>query len=499
MARIINVEKSQYLNDNIEIYTKNKVGQYSKFLDKNPLFVTWFHINQNESRTDVGTGGVKYDLGPKSPFRYNQINGLPTYNIPELKPDASFEENGYDVDIEISDGVLLPGTFQPTPGDYLLIKLPNTIEFLFLVNNFSYNTIQSNDYYLYSAHLKYTGTNLIEKFGNQIVEVYETIFENIGTDDKCFLLKEDIPKIKDIGKLFLDMREAYYNNFFDPDTGTFVCRNNTISRDDSWFYDKYVERFIMDSDLYYSENDAYSIMLPCNDFENSDMRRLYMQSLFYAVLNRSTDYLASHPYYYMVPITRGGSAFVRYNINCKGTNLVITKEALIPGHSDALDSDTLHEYFSHYLIGKIKGEWQEVPEEESLPVDSDLSDTNDENSSDNLDEESSLPTEDDENSNIEEIPDDTSSDVEDQETDQPKEEEDNESNKPEDNVQSEKPSLSYVENMVYQYLTGEMPSIDRTQLLPYIMNVDIKTYLIMPLIMYIVMKYYDSYFEKEEL
>lgn len=490
MAKIINVEKSQYLNENIEIYTKNKVGQYSKFLDKNPLFVTWFHINQNASRTDVGTGAVKYDLGPRSPFRYNQINGLPTYNIPDLKPDASYEENGYDIDMEISDCILLPGTIQPTPGDYLLIKLPNTIEFLFMVNNFSYNTIQSNDYYLYSAHLKYTGKNLIEKFGNQIVEVYETIFENIGTDDKCFLLKEDIPKIQNVGKLFLDMREAYYNNFFDPDTGSFVCRNNTISRDDSWFYDKYVERFIMESNLYYTENDAYSIMLPCNDFENSDMKRLYMQSLFYAVYHKNIDYLASYPYYHLVPITRGGSSFVQYNINCKGTNLVLTKEALVPGHSDALDSGTLHEYFSHYLIGKIKGEIPDNPGEETPvnPDNGEIDHSPEETESENLDDAEDSPstpsngeTDDpiDNDTIIEENPIIDDSD--------------------DNNPQNEEPSLSYVENIIYQYLTGETPTIDKSQLLPYTMRVDNETYLMMPLIMYIVMKYYDSYFKKEEL
>ena len=92
MARIINVEKSKYLNENIQIYESNKVGQYSKFLEKNPLFVTWLHINSAESRSDVGTGGVNADVGPKSPIRFNKINNLPAYNLPELKPDVDYAE-----------------------------------------------------------------------------------------------------------------------------------------------------------------------------------------------------------------------------------------------------------------------------------------------------------------------------------------------------------------------------------------------------------------------
>ena len=103
MAKIINVEKSQYLDSNIEIYAGNKVGQYSKYLDKNPLFVTYFHVNSAMSRTDVGTGGINSDLGKSSPIRFNQINNLPVYNIPELKPDADFTENGFDIEMELND------------------------------------------------------------------------------------------------------------------------------------------------------------------------------------------------------------------------------------------------------------------------------------------------------------------------------------------------------------------------------------------------------------
>ena len=267
MAKIINVEKSQYLNQNIETYTSNKVGQYSKFLDKNPLFVTWLHINSAESRSDVGTGGIDSDVGPNSPIRFNQINNLPTYNISDLKPDAIYEERGYDIEMDISDAVLLPNTIKPTVGDYLIIKLPKSVELCFRVNNFSYNTIQSNDFYMYSADLKYTGENLIDRFKKQIVQEYETIFENIGTDDKCFILTKDVEKIKNIGKLFLELREQYYENFFDKNTGNFVCKNNDIANDDSWIYDKYLEKFIMESEIYYTENQAFSIVTSCSDIE----------------------------------------------------------------------------------------------------------------------------------------------------------------------------------------------------------------------------------------
>ena len=426
MAKIINVEKSKYLNENIEIYTNNKVGQYSKFLEKNPLFVTWLHINSAQSRNDVGTGGVQSDVGPNSPIRWNQINGLPTYNIPELKPETDFSENGYDVDIEINDAILLPNTIKPAVGDYLIITIPNSVEIALRVNSFGYNTIQSNDFYLYSADLKYTGHDLINKFKPQIVQEYETIFENIGTEDKCFVLTKDIEKIQNIGKLFNELREIYFLNFFDSITGNFVCKNNPIGCNDSWLYDKYLEKFIIDSEIFYTENDERSVTPTCADIEQ-DMRTNYIRTLEYAVLNRDKSYLAEFPCYYQVGIQKRLSPFIINHINCKGTNLVITKNRLEPGHSDALDSGMTFEYYSHKLLHKIIHG-------------------------------------DDEN-NVEETDD----------------------------------ELTYLDEIVYNYLINSMLDIQRDKIIPYTLQVEPYTYMMIPLIMYIILKYYESYFKQEEI
>lgn len=440
MAKIVNIEKSKYLNENIKIYESNKVGQYSKFLDKNPIFVTWLHINSAETRSDIGTGGVNADVGINSPIRFNQINNLPTYNIPDLKPDIDYSENGYDIELDISDAVLLPNTIVPSVGDYLIITLPTTTEIALRVNTFNYNTIQSNDFYTYSADLKYTGKNLIDKFKNQIVQEYETIFENIGTDDKCFILTKDVNVIQSIGKLFLTLRDLYYNNFFDKDTGTFVCKNNDICHDGSWFYDKYVEKFIMNTKIYYTENEATSIVLSCADLESSEAQQIYTQSLFYAVENRNKDYLASYPYFYQVDIQRRLSPFILYNINCKGVNLVLIRNKLVKGHSDAIDSGMCFEYFSHLLIDQIKNEFIEKEVEHQ-------------------------------------------------------DEEDNDSEFEQDDT----PKLNYLEKLILQYMLNQMDDIDKNEINKFALRVDSYTYRIMPIILYIILQYYESYFKKEEL
>jgi len=421
MARIINVEKSKYINDVIKMYADIKVGQYSKFLDKLPIFVTYFAINQAMSRADVGTGGINSELGSSSPIRYNRINNLPVYNLPELRPDVEYDETGIDIDIDLTDLTLLPGTIRPKAGDYFLVMLPGTKEFLFRVNNFRYNTIQSNDFYQFDADLKDIGTNLIEKnFGkNQIVESYETIFENIGTENKCFIRTDDVSKIEAIGKLFNEMKEFYYNNFFDTQSGSFVLKNNEDDPD-YLFYDMYLNKFISESEIYYSDTGNNSLYLPCNDLAPSNMDALYSRTLLYAVLNNTTSYLANYVYYYRRDITKPLSPFVINRVFCKGVNLIIRDNEIDPSSPD-YQSGFIKHYYSKELIEALKSSGD--------PYTTD----------------------------------------------------------------------SYLEEIIYNFLNNNRNEIDGKKLIQYMISDNLYSYMYMPLIMYIVLKYYDSYFTKIEL
>lgn len=470
MARIINVEKAKYTDSLIRVFEENRVGQYSKFLDKTPLFVTYLHINENESRNDVGMGAVSSDVGPNSPVRYDQINQFPVYNIPELKPNIDYDtEKGYDVELDLSDITILPNTVKPSIGDHIIIMLPNAVELCFRFNEFQYNTIQSNDFYLASADLRFTGKNLLKRFRGQIVCEWETIFENIGTEDKCFIRKIDIPKIQDTAKLIEELLTHYYHNFFDRETGTFVCKNNTETEEfgvDPWYYDKYTEKFIMDSQIYYRDNIEESIVLSCADIKQ-DMERLYMETLYYAVLKKDKSYLAPYCYIYQVGIQKLSSPFIINDINCRGANLLIIRDELQKGHSDAWDSHTAKEYFSHQLIDMIKHPKHQV------------SHTDEENGTESValykgvEKEIYKEFQNNPNAGTEDCPVYYSPKI-------------------------EHATLTYLDQIVYHFMVNDLVDIKRELLTPYTLRIDNYTYRIMPIIIYILMDYYDSYFKSKQ-
>ena len=103
MAKIIQNERSPFIEKAAEIQAQNRVGQFSKFLESNPLFVTYYSINRQLSMTDSGFGDVEEFLGPTSPIRFNEIKEFPIYGINDLIPDIeNDEQKGLDLTLDVS-------------------------------------------------------------------------------------------------------------------------------------------------------------------------------------------------------------------------------------------------------------------------------------------------------------------------------------------------------------------------------------------------------------
>ena len=324
MAKIMSVERVQTLTNNIDIYTKNKLGQYSKFLEKNPIFVTYYHINHAMSRADVGTGTVEAELGERSPIRFNKIRNFPVYNIPELKPDLVYDESGYDIELEVSDVVILPNTIKPRAGDFFLVSFPGIKEYLFRVTNIKYNTIQSNDFYTIDADIYKIGLNIestdIEK---QIVETYLTVFENIGTQDRCFVKSTDIDYINSLAELYYKLRDFYKNAFYNRNLNCFTYGTGRWSETgrEIYRYDPFLEAFINRSNIYYDDNSENALVMTPADVLDSDFEFRFDFTLYNAILEHSLDLLK--PYCYIVTniITKRYSVFNLHHIFAESANL----------------------------------------------------------------------------------------------------------------------------------------------------------------------------------
>ena len=74
MGFLINEEK--LMEDNIFKFENRLNSQLTRFLDKSPVFVTYYHINVNESTTDEGFRDIESIIGNRSPLRFQKIENF---------------------------------------------------------------------------------------------------------------------------------------------------------------------------------------------------------------------------------------------------------------------------------------------------------------------------------------------------------------------------------------------------------------------------------------
>jgi hypothetical protein len=364
----------------------------------------------------VGTGAIESEIGENSPIRFNKITEFPVYNFPTINPDITYDESGYDIELDLSGIVILPNTIKPTVADYIIFKIPGIDkELLFRVNNVNYNTIQSNDFYLIDIDIKDIGPNLETTMVNQVVETYQTIFDNIGTQDKCFLLLEDVESALGIVKLYTGLLDLYKNIFYNKECDSFVLYENTLYPN-IWFYDAFLTKFINDSNLYFTPNSTNSLILTINTLIPRDFENQFSKTLLNAVLNRSVDFLHTYTYFNQTFISKQFSPFVLNDYDCNCSNLLFYDNKLEADEVSSYRDGYIADYYSVELIEQIK---------------------------------SGTLT-----------------------------------------------STDYLDTIIFNYLNGNNTNIDKTILLNYRFTNNIRTYMYLPIILFIVRQYYNDYFKK---
>lgn len=435
MAQIVNVESSSYYREQQQIYAKNRIGQFSKFLNKNPVFVTYYAINQAQSTAECGTGVIDEEIGPKSPLRFNKIKNLPVYNMPELKPDIDIDDAGYDINLDINDLTFLPSTVRPRPADYLKIEMYGVRPLLFRVNTYRHNTIQSNDFYMADLDIRDIKNgdidSYIDQIEHQVVETYNCHFENIGTNNKVLISEEEDAELDDIAELSDKLKSFYLSNFYHQETDSFVLYSSADNQD-VWYYDVYLAKFINESKIFEDPGDDNTLVLPYNDLIPLNFDYQFTRTLWYSVLQKSSDYLNRYNYYYRRPIQKRASPFILEGYPCDGCALQIMNKYVYPQEEIPFSKNPHNHCINQRQSGVFLSEYFSIKLAESIQ---------------------------------------------------------------ENKLQND---LDYIETLAYTYITKGINnvSINKKKILEYAFTVDIHSYMYMPIIIYILSKKSNSILSK---
>ena len=211
------------------------------------------YYNQNLERSSVETGAeiVYTYIGKDSPIRYNKINNFHIYGINKIDIEITSTDWGIENSSDISGTLyILPNTITPKSNDYFTINhIDNKV--LFKVTSCSYDMLDNGNN-IWRVEYKLESVDIdTDQINNQVVEDYDMMINNVGTDFKAIVKSNDYKFIEQIDEILSHLKKYYVSLFYNKRVQTFTFKYNGNN-----FYDPYMIEFIIRHSILL-DNDNY--------------------------------------------------------------------------------------------------------------------------------------------------------------------------------------------------------------------------------------------------
>ena len=365
MAKFIT--QTEYVNNVATNFEEKLATQYSRILQSAPTPVTYYHINNIESTTDSGFLNIENLIGKHSPLRFNQVKNFPLYNVPSIQLDITDVDYGLDFEFD-GEAVLLPNTIKPFPNDFFIINLIKQ-PCLFRVTSVSFDTIKSNNYYKINFSLRTISEQEIIDLEAQVTDRFTCVPENIGTEDN-WLIADDKTEILEtltgdesgsstvgglIGKLLHGYKLAFYNEkcnvfLYEPEFSHYI-------------YDRYVNKFIFDNELYYDRMSTDALVLTCEDWDRA-LDFEYEESIFHAIEKKKLKMFMEEYKFRELVITNPQSIFNFYDMVVNGVRYkfggfdYLSQEFSSSVKSNTQTDNTMYNIIIDFMNGNIETLYQ---------------------------------------------------------------------------------------------------------------------------------------------
>lgn len=305
MALIIN--EQQMIEKNIFKYEERLNSKFSRFMEKTPNFVTYYHINNHETTVDNGFQDVETIIGARSPIKYQEIKNFPIYGLESIIIQLEDTDHGLDGNYE-GEATILPNTIKPLENDFFIINhLKSSDFYMFRIIDVDYDNIKTNNYYKIGFRLEYIDENKTINLKNQVNQIFECVLENIGTENKCIIEEEYFTQLSKIDKIYREISHLYltlyYNEKYNCIVGTMPCCNK--------FYDPYMTIFINSNQLFNQSNDLDTLILNVEG-DDSERKLKYEKSFYRFIEKRNIKNISNFYYKTKSAMNYSNSIFARY-------------------------------------------------------------------------------------------------------------------------------------------------------------------------------------------
>jgi len=303
MGFLINEEK--LIEDNIFKFENRVNSQVTRFLDKAPVFVTYYHVNANESTVDEGFKDIESILGNRSPLRFQKIENFPIYGLEPVVLILNDSEQGLDTEYT-GECVILPNTIKPLQNDIFKINHVKG-SYLFRVISVRYDNIRPDNFYQIEYRFEWLDEEKEEKLDEQVEEKFTCVLQNIGTEDNCIIQEDYYEQLEKVDNLFDDMAKTYKIVFYNERYNCFLCDTNNGNK----IYDPFQTTFFNTHKLLNKKNDLSCVLLS-EEFADHKRKLKYEKSIYRCFERRDLKLLNQFKYHLVPGMNKKESSFARW-------------------------------------------------------------------------------------------------------------------------------------------------------------------------------------------
>lgn len=269
MATLNQKDMMTFVKETVEQRDNYDYGNYLKYVDTAPYPVTYFKQDEDLSTLDKGMFNVENRNGINTSKKYTKINNVPLWKMNPETFDLDSEEGVIKGSFN-STAILPASIFRPLPDDYFVISFKGK-DYIFRVTDFLADNFR--EHYI-QIPFKLSSSTDINKF--DVVEEYDCIYENIGTEKKHLIKHHDKINLDGIEEIFNNIRSEYLDAFYIKRACAFIFDSQ---KEHCKIYDPYLTKFISDNEIFATDR-ANSLfvneMLP----DKPGFKQKYNTSLF---------------------------------------------------------------------------------------------------------------------------------------------------------------------------------------------------------------------------
>lgn len=232
---------------------------YALYNDKKAILVTYYNLNTTQSTLDDALKIPYANIGKNCPLRYNKVEDFYIYGMDRISTNLSNNDFGLEADDIGGDGIILPNTIQPYPGDYFTINMLKK-KFLFQVKSVTSDTFENgNNFWKIEYKLEQLSDDRLQ---NLVVEFYKFHTGTVGTNYNSVIKVSAWNLAKMMDDLSVALKQYYVSLFYNKKVQTYTFVNlyqNAENAQSAFrFYDPYLIEFIIKNNILSNIGDTYS-------------------------------------------------------------------------------------------------------------------------------------------------------------------------------------------------------------------------------------------------